>query len=309
MEEEKHGAAAHLLYINSNTCSSRHACSWYVWKMQTHNNWSWKKCGLLLPLLLGWIRIEPLTNFRTHSGMVSLSTCTTVPSTWSQHVSFLQTYKGCCHAPRMFIIDQISYSFFLIPEFVLWASWPWPNHCCPTLVTLRKKEGKKTHSCQSPSSSEALFPWPEWPTSTPALTLMALAQLSPCFMVSGSTHTTVVLSVAKNGWTKLFLARNGEIQERKRNFINTTPSMCFKQVFLSLLTARPKQRISQPISQKQHPAYISAVEGKHLCLKCISCSGMQASPHVTILVPKIIMFCPVRWKLLSHLWWHSCFSN
>ena len=37
--------------------------------------------------------------------MISLSTCSTVPSMWSRHiaVSFLRTYKGCRHAPRMLL--------------------------------------------------------------------------------------------------------------------------------------------------------------------------------------------------------------
>ena len=69
------------------------------------------------------------------------------------------------------------YSFFLIPEFLLWASCPWPNHCCLTQVS-HGEQKQKTHSRLSPSSSVASLPWPEWLTSTPAVTLMALAQLS-----------------------------------------------------------------------------------------------------------------------------------
>ena len=70
--------------------------------------------------------------------MISLSTCTTVPSVWSRHiaVSFLRTYKGCRHAWCMLIIDQhFIYSFFVILEFLLLASCPWPNHCCLTQVS------------------------------------------------------------------------------------------------------------------------------------------------------------------------------
>ena len=142
--------------------------------------------------------------------MISLSTCTTVPSKWSRHiaVSFLRTYKGCRHAPRMLIMDRhFLYSFFLILEFLLWASCPWPNHCCLTQVS-HGEQKQKMHCHLSPFSSETSFPWPEWPTSTPAVTLMALAQLSvsPCILVSGLT-LTVVWSVEKNGWTELFLAR------------------------------------------------------------------------------------------------------
>ena len=115
--------------------------------------------------------------------MISLSTCTTVPSKWSRHiaVSFLRTYKGCRHAPRMLIMDRhFLYSFFLILEFLLWASCPWPNHCCLTQVS-HEEQKQKTHSSLSSSSSEASFPWPEWLTSTPAVTFLALAQLSPFF--------------------------------------------------------------------------------------------------------------------------------
>ena len=134
--------------------------------------------------------------------MVSLSTCTTVPSMWSQHVSFLQTYKGCRHALRMFIINQTFLQFLPDPWISLVSILTMAQPLLPNTGYTQKK--KKRRIPVSPSSSEALFPWPEWPTSTPALTLMALAQLSPCFMVLGSTRTTVVLSVAKNGWTKLF---------------------------------------------------------------------------------------------------------
>lgn len=122
--------------------------------------------------------------------MISLSTCTTVPSMWSRHIaiSFLRTCKGYRLAPRMLIMDRhFLYSFFLILEFLLWASCPWPNHCCLTQVS-HGEQKQKTHSRLSPSIWEASFPWPEWLTSTPAVTLMALAQLSPFLSVSGSTH-------------------------------------------------------------------------------------------------------------------------
>ena len=142
--------------------------------------------------------------------MISLCTCTAVPSVWSRHtaVTFLWTYKGCHHAPHMFIMDQnFRYSFFLIPEFLLWASCPWPNHCCLTQVT-HKEQKQKMHFCLSSSSSEVSLPWPEWPTSTPVLPSMALAQLSPCLSVSGSTLAPAVSYVAKDSWVKLVLARN-----------------------------------------------------------------------------------------------------
>ena len=153
--------------------------------------------------------------------MISLSTCTTVPSMWSRHiaVSFLRTYKGCRHAPRMFIIDRhFLYSFFLILEFLLSASCPWPKNCSLTQVT-HGEQKQKTHSRLSPSSSEASFPWPQWPSSTFAVTLMALA---PFLSVSGSTLATVLSSVAKNGWTKLFLARNVSSKFTKERDISWT---------------------------------------------------------------------------------------
>ena len=79
----------------------------------------------------------------------------------------------------------------------------------PLLPNTGYTRGTKTKDTfLSPSSSGDSFPRPEWLTSTPAVTLMALAQLSPCFSVSGSKLVTVVLPVVKNGWTKLFLARN-----------------------------------------------------------------------------------------------------
>ena len=174
--------------------------------------------------------------------MISLSTCTTVPSMWSRHiaVSFLRTYKGHRHAPRMLIMDRhFLYSFFLILEFLLWASCPWPNHCCLTQVS-HGEQKQKTHSRLSPSSWEASFPWPEWLTSTPAVTLMAVAQLSPFLSVSASTHYSGIVCGKKC---------LNEIQERKRNFMNIIASTCFKQFFYRcfLLTVKPKQSQSQSI--------------------------------------------------------------
>ena len=177
--------------------------------------------------------------------MISLSTCTTVPAMWSRHiaVSFLRTYEGCRHAPRMmFIINQhFLYSFFLILEFLLWTSCPWPSHCCLTQVT-HGEQKQKTHSRLSPSSSGASFPWPEWLTSTPVVTLMApLSQLSPCRSVSGATLAAVLSSVAKNGWTKLFLA--SKVSSKFRKGKDIIPSTCSKQFVYRcfLLTVKPKQ--------------------------------------------------------------------
>ena len=79
--------------------------------------------------------------------MISPSTCTTVSSTWSWQIAitFLRTYKWCRHASSVFSIDQnFLYSFFLIPEFLLWSSCPCPNHRCLTLVT-HGEQKQKTH--------------------------------------------------------------------------------------------------------------------------------------------------------------------
>ena len=126
----------------------------------------------------------------------------------STHCSLLFTnISWCRHAWRMLIMDRhFLYSFFLILEFLLWASCPWPNHCCLTQVS-HGEQKQKTHSRLSPFSSVASFPWPEWLTSTPAVTLMALAQLSPFLSVSASTLTTVVLYVARNVSTKFRTGR------------------------------------------------------------------------------------------------------
>ena len=108
---------------------------------------------------------------------------------------------------------------------------------CITQVT-HGEQKQKMHSRLSPSSSEASFPWPEWPTSTPAVTLTApLSQLSPCLSVSGSTLATVLSSVAKNGWTKLFLARNVSSKFRKETFHEHNPIHVLQTVLLSLLLA------------------------------------------------------------------------
>ena len=178
----------------------------------------------------------------------------------------------------MFIIEQTFLNnVFLIPEFLLWASCPWPNHCCLTQRVTHGEQKQKMHSCLPPSSSEALFPWPEWPTSTPAVTLMALAQLSPCLSVSGSTLATVsvVLSVVKNGWTKLFLQKRSCWNSGKRKFVNIIPSRCFiLHLRCFLLTVKPKQSQSIHFPGIASCLYILVVEEKQLYLKRISCSGM-----------------------------------
>ena len=160
---------------------------------------------------------SPLTNLRTYSSMNSLSTCTTVSSTWSQHITitFLWMYKGCCHAPRIFSIDQnFLNSFFLFLEFLLWALCPCPNHCCPTLVT-HSEQKQKTHSSLPPSRSDSSCPWSECLTSTPALVSVTMVLLSFCLPVSGSTLTTAVSLLAIYGWAKLFPTRNVSSKFRK----------------------------------------------------------------------------------------------
>ena len=175
--------------------------------------------------------------------MISRSTCTAVPSTWSRHtaVAFLRTYKGCRHTPRMFIMDQnFLYSFFLIPEFLLWASWPWPNHCCLNLTQVTHGEQKqKMHSSLSSSSSEVSLPWPEWFTSTPALTSMALAQLSLPAFRSLAQHSLqryrMWRRMAGQSWSWQEMSRRNSGKEEK--FHEHNPIHVLQTVLLSLLLA------------------------------------------------------------------------
>ena len=142
--------------------------------------------------------------------MIFLSTCTTVSSTWSRQIAitFLRTYKGYHHAPRVFSIDQnFLYSFFLIPEFLLLASFPSPNHCCLTVVT-HGEQKQKTHSSVPPFHSDSSRPWGESLTSTPARASVTMALLSSCLPASGSSLATAVFLSGTCGWAKLFPARN-----------------------------------------------------------------------------------------------------
>ena len=124
--------------------------------MQTHNNGNRRKNEKQISPTFNttcvWgmeCRVDSdslLTNLRTHSGMISLSTCTTVSSTWSGQIAitFLGTFEGCRYAPRVFRIDQnFIYSFVLILQFFLWASCPCPNHCCLALVSLHTANKNK----------------------------------------------------------------------------------------------------------------------------------------------------------------------
>ena len=221
--------------------------------------------------------------------MISLSTCTTVPAMWSRHiaVSFLRTYKGCRHAPRMFIIDRhFLYSFFLILEFLLWTSCPWPNHCCITQVT-HGEQKQKTHSRLSPSSSGASFPWPEWPTSTPAVTLMALAQLSHLpFSLWLNTHYNGIVCGEK--WLDKTVPGKkclDEMEERNRNVMNWhNPSHVLQTVPLSLLLAHGQ---AQTKSESVYPFPRNSIVPtsqrwrENNCLKRISCNWNvgQSSCH------------------------------
>ena len=173
--------------------------------------------------------------------MISLSTCTTVPSVWSWHITYKGwTYKGCRHAPCMFIIDEhFLYSFFLILEFLLWTSCPWPNHYCLTHVTHRKQK-QKTHSCLSPSSWEASFD----------ISLTWKVHINTCSYIDGTAVTTITLpfglwlntrySVIVCGKKWLDKTVPGKkclvkIQERKRNSINNN-----NNVHLSCAHQRPE---------------------------------------------------------------------
>ena len=189
--------------------------------------------------------------------MISLSTRTTVPSPRARHiaVSFLWTYKGCRHAPRMFILDQNSlYSFFLIPEFFLWASCPWHNHFCLTQVT-NGEQKQKTHSCLSPSSSEPSLPWPEWrPTSTPAPAYVD----HPAFL-SLAQHSLQWCCL----WRKM-AGQNCSWQEMSRRnlgkeetFYEHNPIHVLQTVLLSLLLAH---------DQTQSKSVSPSVPGIALCL-------------------------------------------
>ena len=106
-------------------------------------------------------------------------------------------------------------------------------------VTHREQK-QRTHSCLSPSSSEASFPWPEWPTSTPAVTLMALAQLSHLpFSLWLNTHYNGIVCGEK--WLDKTVPGKkclDEMEERNRNVMNWhNPSHVLQTVPLSLLLA------------------------------------------------------------------------
>ena len=153
--------------------------------------------------------------------MISLSTCTTVPSMWSWHiaVSFLWTCKGCQH---------FLYSFFLILEFLLWTSCPWPN----TGIHRGNKNKKCIPLCHHPVQRPVSLSW--------------MAHINTCSYSDG-TGTTVTLpfslwlnthysgntSVAKKWLDKTVPGKkyHHKFQERKRNFMTIIPPTCFKQFF------------------------------------------------------------------------------
>ena len=130
------------------------------------------------------------------------------------------------------------------PRISLVNNLPKPNHCCLTQVT-HGEQKQKVHSRLSPSSSEASFPWPEWLTSTPVVTLMTpLSQLklqglvydilpleegagkrwSECGYNYHSAFRSLAQhsSVAKHSWPKLFLTRNVSSKFRKGRKISWT---------------------------------------------------------------------------------------
>ena len=117
------------------------------------------------------------------------------------------------------------YSFFLIPEFLLWASCPWPNHCCLTQVS-HGEQKLKTHYSLSPSSSEASFPWPAWPTCT-YIDSTGTAITLPCGLWLNICYSGGVCGKTVPGKKCLV-----EIQKRKRDFMNIIPSTCFKLLLL-----------------------------------------------------------------------------
>ena len=95
------------------------------------------------------------------------------------------------------------------------------------------------HSCLSPSSSEALFPWTEWPTSTPAFMLMALAQLSLYLLVSGSTLATVLFVCSEKCLDKAVPDKMSHWNSGKEEKFNEyNPIHVLQTNLLSLLLAR-----------------------------------------------------------------------
>ena len=180
-----------------------------------------KRHLLLTPLVskvwcVGRFEYSPLTSLRTHSGMISLSTCTTVSSTWSQQIAstFLQMYKGCRHTPRVFSIDKIFYTVSSWSQNFSCAHPVHVVHCCLTLVT-HGKQKQKMHSSLPPSHSDSSCPWTESLMSVPARTSVTMVLLSSCLPVSGSTLATAVSLSAIYGWAKLFPARNVSSKFRK----------------------------------------------------------------------------------------------
>ena len=144
------------------------------------------------------------------------------------------------------------------------------------------------------------------------VSLTWMAHINTCSYIDG-TGTTITLHFRlwlNTHYSGIICGKKclDEIQERKRNFMNTIPSTCFKQFFYRcfLLTVKPKQSQSQSI---HFPGIASCQHlssgGKTIVFETylVQWNVGQSSCHDSCLgnvrgVPKIITFWPVQWKLL-----------
>ena len=183
--------------------------------------------------------------------MISLSTCTTVPSMWSRHiaVSFLRRYKGCRHAPRMLIMDRhFPIQFLPDPRISLVSILPMVQPLLPNRCFTRRK-------------TKDAFEWTKTKDAFPSVTIQFrglvsltwMAHIKTCSYIDGTgTAITLPFSLCLNThYSGIVCGKKclDEIHERKRNFMDIIPSTCFKQFFYYyfLLTVKPKQSQSQSI--------------------------------------------------------------
>ena len=208
--------------------------------------------------------------------MISLSICTTaVPSMWSRHIaiSFLRTCKGCRHAPRMLIMDRhFLYNFFLILEFLLWASCPWHNHCCLTQVSHGEQNKRRIPVCHHPVQ------WPRF------LDLNGSHQHQQLHFWHWHNYHPSFQSLAQHSlqWYRMWrnmawqncswqeMSRRNSGKEEKFHEHNPIHVLQYFFYCCFLLTVKPKQ------SQSQSIHFPGTASCKHICSggKRISCSGM-----------------------------------
>ena len=153
------------------------------------------------------------------------------------------------------------------------------------------------------------------------VSLTWMAHVNTCSYIDGTTVTTITLpfglwlntrySVIRRLWRKM-AGQNCSWQEMPRRnsakeekFHENNPSHVLQTVLLSLLLAHGQAQ-TKPESVYSFPRNSIVPTSWQWRKKRNSCSGMWASPRVMILVrgivrgvPKIITFCPVKWKLLS----------